>query len=425
MNIGFVIAGIVYAIVFWAITLWRPRYALLLILAVAPFQNDISGGGPLKFSLTEINLLLTLPVALFRARRWRFGPTFLPAVAYLLAGFLSSLVNWRDSTLTSLVQAGIYLIVVVTVFASLVRTEEDYRKALNAFVVVCCFVAITVIVQRSGFVFGLHKNGVGASLATAFVITFEFCLSEQRPRLRFAYMAASGLLACGCLVTLSRGSWLAILAGVLIVFAMRRQFALIIKMGVVLIPVVMIAWLALPSESRDYATGFETERENIRLRYESIDFALDQFRSSPLIGVGVGLRKEYDATNFFLLTIAEMGVLGALTMAILYVAMGRFLWRLHLKLPRGGMPYSLTVIAGALIFGKLAHGMVDHYWTRGSLTVAWASLGMAIFVSSEVRRLRRLAEENELHSPQTSDAPEKTEPAVPRKITPAIQVTCV
>lgn len=28
--------------------------------------------------------------------------------------------------------------------------------------------------------------------------------------------------------------------------------------------------------------------------------------------------------------------------------------------------------------GKLMHGMVDHYWTRGALTVAWGTAGMTL-----------------------------------------------
>ena len=46
---------------------------------------------------------------------------------------------------------------------------------------------------------------------------------------------------------------------------------------------------------------------------------------------------------------------------------------------RVGLGLLAAVLLGtaALVTLKLAHGMVDHYWTRGSIMCAWASVGMA------------------------------------------------
>jgi len=35
-----------------------------------------------------------------------------------------------------------------------------------------------------------------------------------------------------------------------------------------------------------------------------------------------------------------------------------------------------------LVLGKLVHGMVDHYWSRGAIMIAWASVGMALSVEA-------------------------------------------
>ena len=40
--------------------------------------------------------------------------------------------------------------------------------------------------------------------------------------------------------------------------------------------------------------------------------------------------------------------------------------------------FSLAVLGGALTAGKRAHGMVDHYWGRGPLMMAWAAVGMSL-----------------------------------------------
>jgi hypothetical protein len=41
-----------------------------------------------------------------------------------------------------------------------------------------------------------------------------------------------------------------------------------------------------------------------------------------------------------------------------------------------------VALAGGLVLGKLAHGLVDHYWSRGALMIAWAMVGMALSPTS-------------------------------------------
>ena len=59
---------------------------------------------------------------------------------------------------------GLYLIVAVIVFSALPRNETDFRLALNGLIFVSVIMASAVVIKRSGYVWGLHKNGVGASL---------------------------------------------------------------------------------------------------------------------------------------------------------------------------------------------------------------------------------------------------------------------
>jgi hypothetical protein len=423
MNPLFLLLGaFCYALTFWTLASWRPRIALFLILASAPFQNDISGGGPVKFSLAEIHLLLALPVVLCAGRRIRFGPALLPALAYLAVGLLCSLSQWRPTTLTCLVQVSIYLVVVVMVFASLVRSVEDYRLALHGFVVVCSFLSLASIVARTPYIFGLHKNGLGASLATAFVIAFELWLAEPKRGRRWWYMLAALILAGGCVLTLSRGAWLAAATGVFVLLALRRQFGLMFRTVVVLAPVIALCWSLLPAGSKEYATSFDSERWNVKMRYRSMDFALEQFRSSPITGVGVGLRKEYDATNVVLLTLAETGAAGVVTFLLIHAVVASMVWKTHLVLPRRSIEFSVVAISGALILGKLVHGMVDHYWSRGSLTVVWASFGMAVAVAQAIRR-RRMAPRPQFTfdaTPAPLESADENQPPHPATLTPQL-----
>jgi hypothetical protein len=50
---------------------------------------------------------------------------------------------------------------------------------------------------------------------------------------------------------------------------------------------------------------------------------------------------------------------------------------------------SAVSLAGAMVSAKFAHGLVDHYWSRGAIMIVWASVGMALFENrnSRVERL--------------------------------------
>ena len=406
--------GGAYALVFWTIAACSSRWAMLLIFAAIPFQTDVSGGtGPLKFSLAEVNLLLTVPVMLAKSRRWRFGPTCWPACIYLAVCVFSALGQWRPSTAQSIVQAAMFTVVLVVVFASLAREADDYRLACDGLIVVAVFLACSVFASGSSYVYGLHKNGVGASLASTFVITLELWLSQRPGKRRFCYGSAMTIIAFACLSTVSRGAWLTALSGGFIILAMRGQIGLALRCAVVMIPLLAVGWHFLPESSREYATGFEQERANIQLRYEAIDYAWNQFLSNPIQGAGMGLRKDYDATNVVLLCLGETGIPGLLSFLALNATVILMVRRTYQRVPRQTMASSVLVIAPALVVGKFMHGLVDHYWSRGSLTAAWATVGMATFVIADVRRQRRqLARELALQAHSEAEAaPEPVEAA--------------
>lgn len=381
--------GVVYAVLFWVLALNSPRWALMLIFAVAPFQNDISGGGPLKFSFAEVNLLLSVPVVLLRARRIIFGPTLLPALLYLGTCVFSALGQWRSSTLQSLVQTFIYIVVLVVVFASFARSQEDYRLGFNGLILVSVFLAVSVMATGSPYVYGLHKNGVGAFLAASFVIALELWLSTVGKKGNWLYLGAAFVLVTGSLITLSRGGWMAASVGALVVLGLRGRVGLALKCAVLLVPLIAVAWQFVPESGRQYATGFGGDRWNIQARYESVDYALRVFGINPLQGAGIGLRKDYDATNVLLLSLAETGIPGLLAFLLLNASVVFMVVMSYGRMPRHSFARSLLAIALAVTLGKFVHGLVDHYWGRGTLTAAWATVGMAARAVYDERRERK------------------------------------
>ncbi len=367
---------------------WIP---LALIFALAPFQHDMSIGGPLRFSIAEINLMLTSILFVVFGRPLRYGPVGIPVALYLGVSLLSSFLNWRPSTLTSLVQMVLYMVVAVIVFASFGKDEEDFRPALYGLLAVGLILAGAVIIFRSGYVLKLHKNGVGGSLAAAVIVCGELWFAAKTPKQRMRFSIILVILSAGLFFSLSRGAWLGAFCGLTFILAMRRQFKLLFRASFFLIPVIAVCWQLLPAQSKSYTTGLSKDNWNIKLRYESLYFARAQFEKEPILGVGVGLRKEYDATNVFWLTLAETGILGITTFLGLHVAVIAMVWNTQKRLKRDKMLYSIVVLGGALIIGKLIHGMVDHYWSRGAIMVAWAGVGMATYGHFAVRRQMRVA----------------------------------
>ena len=374
-------AAVVYVVGFWSIA-WRyPGVALMLIFASAPFQNDLSGGdNGAKFSLAEINLVLTLPLIYLRwlvlKRRPRVGPLLLPVVLYFAVCLFSSETHWRDSALISLVQMLLYLVIVVAVFQVLAFEPKQYWLAYDVLIGVGVFLSIAGLATKFWFI-GLNKNGIADSLTCAFLVCVEMIITAASPRRRKVLIAAMLMIGAGLLFSLSRGAWLGTIGGVVFIFALRRQLPKLLRITLLLLPLVALFWFALPQASRDYTTGFGQERYNIKLRYESIDLAEKYFYQSPVYGMGVGLRKDYDATNVLLMTLAETGVLGCAGFLLIHTAFYKMIWKAQKRIAPSEALFTLLCLGGALVLNKFIHGLVDHYWSRGALMVAWASAGMA------------------------------------------------
>lgn len=374
-------AAVLYVAAFWLVASRFPAVALMLIFAVAPFQNDLSGGGGAKFSLAEVNLALTLPLLYLRGlvqrQRPRVGPILIPVLLYFAVCLFSSLIHWLGQTaLISLFQMLLYLVVAVGVFRAFPADPRQYWLGFNALVVVGVFLAVAGMATGYWFI-GLNKNGIADSLTCCLLVGVELILSSPSPRRRQVLGAALLVIGAGLLFSLSRGAWLGTISGVVFIFAMRGQLPRLLRVALPLLPLLALFWYALPPASQDYTTGFGREHYNINLRYQSIDLAEAYFHQSPLYGMGVGLRKDYDATNVLLMTLAETGVLGCLGFLLIHAAFFRMVWRARARTAPTDLAFSLLCIGGALVLNKFVHGLVDHYWSRGALMATWAAAGMA------------------------------------------------
>lgn len=388
------VAGAIYAIAFLAIAWTRPDAALLLIFISAPFQTDLGGQNAVKFSVAEVDLLLSLVVLLLQnvvqRRRLSLGPIALPVCLYFSVCALSSALHWQGlSAVTSLGQMFLYFVVTVVLFSQFARRLEDLRRALLAFVLIGVLLALVGPATSFNFL-GMNKNGIGASLSCAVLVCLELWIVAKTKPAKAWLGLALALIAGGLLLSLSRGAWLGALCGMVAITLLRRQFTLLVRVLAILVPVIALCWFILPKEQKSYATDFGSGRFNIQARYKSVDFANKFFQQSPVMGVGVGLRKQYDATNLVMSTLAETGVVGLVTFSLIYVSLFWMIWQAQKRVSRSDLRFSFLTIGAALTLCTLAHGMVDHYWSRGAITLAWASTGMATGVYLTLQRSKPL-----------------------------------
>lgn len=390
------LAFVLYALVFWAVAWKRPPIALMLIFASAPLMWDLSSGGGSKFSISELNLFLAAPVCLvqctMRGKRLSIGPLALPLIAYSTVCLFSSFQTWRGGeALNSLLQMFLYLVVAVLVFSSFVEQLEDLKLALYGLVVVGVFLAIMVIVTRSGFVLGIHKNGIGASLACTAIVCLELWLTADSAKEKRIMLLALTVIVMGLVLALSRGAWIGTFCGTLVLMTLRRRYDLLLRSYLILIPVIAIGWNLVPTQQKEYATGFSETRWNIQARYKSVDLAKNYYEQSPVYGMGVGLRKQYDATNLFWLTLAETGAMGLMALGLIHLTFFKMVWDTQKRIHSTDKLFSFIALGGALLTEKLVHGMVDHYWSRGAIMIAWASVGMAVgaYYASPRRQMTR------------------------------------
>jgi hypothetical protein len=381
-GVSVYVAAVPYAVGFMGLVYLRPDLAFGLMLASAPFCYDL-GLGPAHIALSDISMVLALPVLLIRATnpfgRFLRNPV-LPAVGAYFVVCIFSIVANGDFTdaLTSMVQMGLYLIVAVFVFSSCIDDRRVILSGLYGLLVSCAMLAVLKLCTNSLYILGLHKNSVGSSLSYGVIVAAELWISSTGRRRRIL-SGVLVLLLAGLVSSLSRGAWIGALAGIMLILLLRKQFTLLARITALAVPTLVVFWLLLPAQAKEYATDLNADSYNVKARLKSIDFAYSYFASHPVLGAGVGLRKEYDATNLVMSTLAETGVAGLATFLLIYVVFGWMIWRARSAIVVTSPLFSLLALGSALVLCQFLHGMVDHFWSRGCLP-PWAGLGTASFV---------------------------------------------
>jgi hypothetical protein len=358
------------------------------IIAVTPFVQDLGGGLPVKFSLAEIHLLLAFVVYVVKGvltRSIRFiGPLTMPVTIYLAVLTWTSLRSGMEQDdIRALVQTFVTCGVTVVVFANMVPDAESMVRSFIWLPIFSLPIAVLEIATGSFNVFGLHKNSIGGSLAAGVLVLANLWYSQVDFRGKRYLVWILLVLGGGLLVSLSRGAWIGTIVGLTVSGLLWGRITLVFRTLMVAIPVLLVLWFLLPSEKREYATGFQADRYNIKMRMKTQENLKEIITTEPVFGV----RKQVDATNFVLVTLAESGAVGLVAIMFVFATIFRVGWTVCRSDNKANF-----ILCGALAAGllacKIGHGMVDHFWGRGNGTVAWASIGLMLAADKQ-RSVRR------------------------------------
>ncbi len=363
---------------------------ILAAYASFPFQSSLTGenlGG--NFSVSDALLIvafLSLPILLLHRKRLVVGPAGTGLLLFLSLSTISSALHWDGlGTAVSLARMWVATFLAVLLFANV---NDRFAFAHRCFTVFLAGINILSIgsvlaffkggINGSMYTFGNHKNLLGPMFGCGIVIALTYLFTGQaRGRWRVWLALTVAGASIGILLSLSRGGWIATAIAIALLLLMLRQLKALVISVLVMVPLLFLVWQMLPEKATDYASDVSGNAHTIQTRLATINQVMDAYNESPLIGVGVGLRKKLEPHNVLVLTLGEEGILGVCCFTGMFAG-GFYTFAVAWRWAKADVQARQIIIIGAcLLLLSLVAGMMDVYWRRGVGFLGWAAVGMA------------------------------------------------
>jgi len=320
---------------------------------------------------------LGTPPGVRNIRRW-FGVYFVAMLA-IVAIHPSS---------RSLVEAGHRTLLVVGPLSvgAWIYLSGRTRLALRLLVGVAAVVGVILFIAGAAHGFGyaaslplgLNKNYVGSIFGLSIIVALAASRElELKPELRYAAIAAMG---GGLVGSHSRAAMLALVVGIFVWFFRTRSDYR--KRSFLIAAVLAAGFLTYAGYlvSGQVANTVATQNTNsVAVRNKTEDATMALWRTSPVVGVGISYYTDpaYPEMNPWLVvptnavveSLAEGGVVLAAGFIIFNVGALSVLLRYRNPLAVAGL---------ACVADRLAHGMVDIFWTAGISSLPWLIVGMGM-----------------------------------------------
>lgn len=377
------IGGLLLAVfVAWNASPWRCLAAWLLTFSI---QVD---AGAFHLSVSDLFLLPlafgTLLSYLRGGRQVTFpkAPIIFATVFLTLGNFvtvlqLGQLPRWtwlnKDVGLLALL---VPYFCIVAIWRSRHSTEEFVQKyVLCVSLVNAAGLLLYVLSTVGGFEssvnyggmrfrgFMVDPNGYAGLVASTAVLEFSvLLLRKHRPVIRLAHAANACALVTGCLLTLSRGGILSLVAGgITLVFIMKGRATYTIMVAVAAIAIGVL-WFSSKSDLSQFADERAEQRGGIETRIDYMNEGLRMYLSSPvrvITGIGIGTFIEHSVDYF----------------GDVHQIHSTYVW----LLVEGGPVILLTFVI--ILFGSMRHSYIV-YRRNPSLRCAAAGCFCALVVMS-------------------------------------------
>lgn len=375
-------------------------FFLMAVFAAMPFQQSIFGGD--SASSANVSLVDVLAALLFIALlfslpgrgTFRIGPVAIPIFIYIGILCASSLANWEGfTTAISLARMLMATLVAILIFANFPTAFRLAHRGFSIFLVAANVLALFAIaafaqggVEASMYTLGINKNSLGPTFGCGIVVCISYLLTEQVRGKRATFLKISlALCTIGCFLSLSRGAWVATTVAYLTILLLAKNRRAFWSSLALIVPLIVILWRLLPEEAVTYASNISASSATIQTRFETINIVLSAFRSSPFMGVGIGLRKAAEPHNVLILTLGESGIIGLLGFLGMFSA-GFYTFFLAWKKTADNIANRQLVLIGtSILLLSLVHGCMDVYWRRGIGFLGWASVGLAVQILASAR----------------------------------------
>ncbi len=357
--------------------------AFLLLALFIPFSiagdNNAIGLGALGFLLAVFAGARRRPLALR-------DPIFVTSLAMATAAIPSVIISQNgDRAFDD--WSSYWLLLLYPLVAGNVGDGNRRWRSLVALGVAASLAAIVAYVQRAGGlslgpiqiaaehrVSGtLHTMTFAGVMYVATVVSAALALWEQGRR-RWLWLLASAMQFVAVMLTMTRGAWLALAAGLFMVVILVPRRAVLLTAALMLALLIAFSFVYGNDEGRTLSITellSNPADRNVGTRLVLWDIAIEMFREHPWLGVGMGdftdeaegllrereVRTTVDTHNVFLHTLATRGVVGFIPLMAYWVVILVVLWRdrsraapdsLQRYLSTGAIAATVAMMVGAL-----------------------------------------------------------------------------
>lgn len=286
-------------------------------------------------------------------------------------------------------------------------------------------VDVTVFLLGSSHRLGVFQHYMTAAGIKMLLIVFLLPVAIRKGGTRLEkgiLLPAVGVTMISLVLTQTRGSWIAVVAGLVLIFALEYR-----KMLVILVPAMILVYVGLPAQYKERVVNMvaisssDTTSATIgsnRSRLRMWETGWWIFRDYPVVGIGNGRMHDvylwyrtpiYEAEgchlhNSYVQVLVTRGVLGFAAMVVLFVAMGRLFYRSWKQTSAMGFS-SIGLGAMAALFGFLINAMVEYnFGDHEILVLLWTITGLA-GISLKVESARRSHITQNATFPSTVESP--------------------